>query len=216
SSLLIIGNGYAQDPRPGQQKTLIVIAHPKSDSFNHAIKETLIASLEEQNHLVKVRDLYALGFDPVLSKEELTRYDSLTGEVPADVKAEQNEILWADQLIFIYPTWWWSMPAIMKGYFDRVFVPRFAFSVEEEGPNGLLKGKKALIIQTTGSDKAYMEENNLEKMVKQPLEIGLFNFCGIEVTAHQILPAVAFVSEVERTAMLEQLKALVNEQLSNY
>jgi multimeric flavodoxin WrbA len=57
-----------------------------------------------------------LGFDPVLSTEELRRYDSQTGEVPADVKAEQEEILWADQLIFIYPTWWWSMPVIMKGY----------------------------------------------------------------------------------------------------
>lgn len=205
-----------QNPTFTQPKTLIVIAHPKPESFNHAIKETVIAALEKENHLVKVRDLYALEFDPVLSKQELTNYDSHTDEVPADVKAEQEEILWADQLIFIYPTWWWSMPAILKGYFDRVFVPGFAFSVGEEGPNGLLIGKKAWIIQTTGSAKAYMEENQLEKMVKQPLEIGLFNFCGIEVTAHQILPAVAFVSEVERTAMLEQLKALVNEQLSNY
>src|SRR5690606_25657281 len=144
-----------------QPKTLIVIAHPNLESFNHAIKKHLVAALEAHNHQVRVRDLYALGFDPVLSMEELQRYDSQKGEIPADVKAEQDEILWADHLIFIYPTWWWSMPAVMKGYFDRVFLPGFAFEADDQGVKGLLAGKKAWIIQTTGSDQDYIEENGL-------------------------------------------------------
>src|SRR5690606_18400404 len=159
-------------------KTLIVIAHPDSNSFNQAIKTRLVTALKEQNHQVRMRDLYGHGFDPVLSLEELQRYDSQEGEVPADVKLEQDEILWADHLIFIYPTWWWSMPAVMKGYFDRVFVPGFAFEVGDQGIKGLLEGKNAWIIQTTGSDQAYIAENGLDKMVKIPMEIGLFNFCG--------------------------------------
>src|SRR5690606_16292792 len=193
-----------------QPKTLIVIAHPDPDSFNQAIKTQLIAALKEQNHQVRVRDLYRLGFDPVLSLEELQRYDSQEGDVPAEVKAEQDEILWADHLIFIYPTWWWSMPAVMKGYFDRVFVPGFAFEVGDQGIKGLLAGKKAWIIQTTGSDQAYIEKHRLDEMVKKPLEIGLFNFCGMEVVDHQILAGVPFITEQERTKLLESLKEAVS------
>src|SRR5690554_6947990 len=192
-------------------RTLIVIAHPDPNSFNQAIKTHLMATLKEQNHQVRVRDLYALGFDPVLSLEELQRYDSQEGDIPADVKAEQEEILWADHLIFVYPTWWWSMPGMMKGYVDRVFLPGFAFEVGDQGIKGLLAGKKAWIIQTTGSDQAYIEENGLDKMVKTPIEIGLFNFCGIEVVDHQILAGVPFVTDKEREEMLEQLKDAVSE-----
>jgi len=192
-------------------RTLVVIAHPNPNSFNQAIKARLVAELEAQNHQVRVRDLYASGFDPVLSLEELQRYDSQEGDVPAEVKAEQDEILWADHLIFIYPTWWWSMPAMMKGYVDRVFVPGFAFSVDDQGIRGLLEGKKVWIIQTTGSDQAYIEENGLGKMIKTPIEIGLFNFCGIEVVDHQILAGVPFIPEEEREAMLKQLKKAVRE-----
>lgn len=193
-----------------QPKTLMVIAHPDPDSFNQAIKTQLIVALKEQNHQVRVRDLYRLGFDPVLSLEELQRYDSQEGDVPAEVKAEQDEILWADHLIFIYPTWWWSMPAVMKGYFDRVFVPGFAFEVGDQGIKVLLAGKKAWIIQTTGSDQAYIEKHRLDEMVKKPLEIGLFNFCGMEVVDHQILAGVPFITEQERTKLLESLKEAVS------
>jgi NAD(P)H dehydrogenase (quinone) len=194
-----------------QPRILIVVAHPDPNSFNQAIKEHIVAALKAQNHQVRVRDLYQLGFDPVLSLEELQRYDSQKGEVPADVKAEQDEILWADHLIFIYPTWWWSMPAVMKGYCDRVFVPGFAFEVVDQGIKGLLEGKTAWIIQTTGSDQAYIAENGLDKMVKTPMEIGLFNFCGIEVVDHQILAGVPFVTDEEREEMLEGLKEAVRE-----
>lgn len=208
-------NSYAQahldDLAPIPPRTLIVIAHPNPDSFNHAIKEKIIAALEAQNHQVKVRDLYALAFDPLLSRAELSHYDS--GAIAEDVKVEQEQILWADQLVFIYPTWWWSMPAMMKGYFDRVFLPGFAFLADEEGVVGLLKGKKAWIIQTTGSDQAYIEENDLDTMVKKPLETGLFNFCGIEVIAHQILPAVPFISDAERKVILENLAKEIKERL---
>src|SRR5690606_9805111 len=192
-------------------KTLIVIAHPDPNSFNQAIKTHLVAALNEQNHWVKVRDLYALKFNPVLSLDELKRYESQEGEVPIDVKAEQDEILWADHLIFIYPTWWWSMPAVMKGYIDRVFVPGFAFEVGDKGIEGLLEGKTAWIIQTTGSDQDYIEENGLDKMVKTPIEIGLFNFCGIDVVDHQILAGVPFVTDGEREEMLEGLKEAARE-----
>jgi NAD(P)H dehydrogenase (quinone) len=203
-----VGFQVADTSRP---RTLIVIAHPDPDSFNQAIKTQLVAALNEQNHWVKVRDLYALEFNPVLSFDELKRYDSQEGEVPIDVKAEQDEILWADHLIFIYPTWWWSMPAVMKGYFDRVFVPGFAFEAVDQGIKGLLEGKRAWIIQTTGSDQDYIEENGLDKMVKTPMEIGLFNFCGIEVVDHQLLAGVPFITEQERIKLLENLKEKVHK-----
>jgi NAD(P)H dehydrogenase (quinone) len=101
-------------------KTLIVSAHPNPFSFNAAVRRALADSLATAGHEVRHSDLYESGFDPTLTGQELL--DSFHGgETPLDVKAEQDKISWANLICFIYPTWWMSMPAVMKGYIDRVF-----------------------------------------------------------------------------------------------
>ena len=200
------------DLKADPPKSLIIYAHPDSGSFNHAIKKTILAELQAVGHQVKIRDLYSLGFDPVLSRSELENYDFPHRGISDDIKAEQEAIQWADHLIFIYPTWWWSMPAIMKGYLDRVFLPGFAFSADENGINGLLDDKKAWIIQTTGSDGSYIAESGLDDVARKVLDLGFFSFCGIEVIGHHFLPAVQTISEAERKEMLERLKVFIKER----
>jgi len=118
-------------------KYLIVYAHPDSKSFNHAILETISEELKKKKKEFKVRDLYKIGFNPVLSTKDLSEIQK--GAVPQDIKREQNYISKADTIIFVFPIWWSSMPAILKGYIDRVFSLKFAYDITEDGVMGLLK-----------------------------------------------------------------------------
>ena len=112
-------------------KHLIIYTHPNPASFNHAIKETLARVLKEKGHEVRVRDLYALGFDPVLKASDFETF--LAGKVPVDIAVEQEHIRWAEQLTFLYPIWWGRMPSIAGGYIDRVLSKGFAYDYTVTG-----------------------------------------------------------------------------------
>ncbi|MFH1018492.1 MAG: NAD(P)H-dependent oxidoreductase, partial [Pseudomonadota bacterium] len=104
---------------------LIIYSHPNPKSFNHAILEEFSGALRDAGHEVRVRDLYAIGFKPVLQGSDLEQ----AGKRPPaeDICAEQAHISWADVITFIFPLWWAGMPAIAKGYLDRVFSEGFAY-----------------------------------------------------------------------------------------
>lgn len=194
-----------------KQHVLIVLAHPNPESFNHAISKTVEERLVKNGHLVRVRDLYHMGFDPVLSLEEWKRYDTQSGETPEDVKAEQSEIRWANHMILIYPTWWWSPPAMMKGYLDRVFTPVFAFEADVEGIWGKLKDKTVSIIQTTGADETFIKEKGMDESVRKLMGIGIFGFCGMQVANHEFLMGITGKSYDELKGVLAEVDAMVSE-----
>ncbi|HJY13242.1 MAG TPA: NAD(P)H-dependent oxidoreductase, partial [Flavobacterium sp.] len=99
-------------------KNLIIYAHPNPASLNHFFKQTVLESLEKSGQEVIVRDLNEINFNPALSLEDMR--GQRMGQVADDVQTEQDFITWSDRIIFIYPIWWTGMPAIMKGYIDRV------------------------------------------------------------------------------------------------
>jgi len=136
------------------RNALIIFTHPVLEtSFNGAILNTATETLTQLQASFRVRSLVQQGFNPVIYEEEWI--GSFKGEVPPDCVEEQSHITWADTLIFITPAWNFSIPAILKGYIDRVFmIPGFSLDMGESGTDyqgGLLEGKKALIIQTLGS-----------------------------------------------------------------
>jgi putative NADPH-quinone reductase len=107
-------------------RALIVFAHPKEDSFSGAVLATVTAKLAEAGAEYRLRDLYRSNFSPILTAHELDIYlDEAvnTGPVAQDVA----DLRWADTLIFVYPTWWYGLPAMLKGWLDRVLVPGVAF-----------------------------------------------------------------------------------------
>lgn len=185
---------------------LLVYAHPNPASFNHAIHDTIAQTLEAQGHAVVVRDLYTLNFNPVLSGEDFAGLRS--GTLPADIKAEQEHVAWADVISFVYPTWWVGMPAILKGYIDRVFSYGFAFSYGAEGPMGLLKGKKAFLVSTGGNPEQWYTA--MQEALHHTAD-GNLKFCGIEVLAHKYLHSVPSVDDATRHGMLADVQALVQE-----
>src|SRR5665213_266873 len=107
-------------------KHLVAVAHPAADSFTMGLACAYAAELQELGHSQRTYDLYRMAFNPVMAAHELLPV-SADHAVSADVVQAQDEIRIADALTVIYPLWWLSMPAMMKGYIDRVFARGFAY-----------------------------------------------------------------------------------------
>ena len=184
-------------------KILVIYAHPNPKSLNAAIKEAFVSSLDPI-HEVKVLDLYAMKFNPVYEEEYLNR------TVGPDVLAIQEDMKWADEYVFISPTWWYNVPAILKGFFDRVFTRKFAFDYAKflgfTYPVRLLKGKKAIFITTLNSPWWWYYIGMGHWMIRS-LHRGTLGFCGLKVKYHLIV-GVLFMSPEQRTKAIEKVKKL--------
>lgn len=142
-------------------KTLIIIGHPNKDSFCNDIAHTYAKNKKK----IQILNLADLKFDPILHKG----YKKIQKLEPDLVQA-QKLMVWADKLVLIYPTWWFSCPALLKGFFDRILLPGFAFNKEGKKYIPLLK-KQAHIITTTGAPRfAYYFMGNPTKVVKSSLK----------------------------------------------
>lgn len=184
-------------------KNLIVYCHPNPKSFNHAILETYQEKLRNKDEEIVVRDLYDLNFEPILDGEDFSKFFS--GEIPEDIKEEQKHIVWAEAITFIYPIWWFQMPAVLKGYIDRVFSKGFAYDLTEDGPVGLLSGKKVVIFNTTGGSQENYEKYGFKNALSTVHDIGIFGFCGMEVVRKEVFYEVPTVTDEERKEMLDRI-----------
>jgi NAD(P)H dehydrogenase (quinone) len=181
-------------------KILIVYSHFNPASFNHALLKILQDNLGA-NNIIKTKDLYAENFNPVLTMADMLALEQ--GTPSPDIRAEQEFVEWADMIIFVYPIWWQSMPAILKGYIDRVFSFGFAYTVDESGPRGLLMGKKVYIVNTTGATEEENIQSGVFESIRKLTDIGIFSFCGMEVIGHHYLSGVPYVTDKERQKMLD-------------
>ena len=112
-------------------RALVVYCHPRPDSFTAAVRDRILEKLTAVGAEIRVQDLYGAGFDPVLSAGEHRDYeDEAINQIP--VAAEIADLTWCDTLIFVYPTWWYGLPAMLKGWLDRVLVPGVAFLMPDE------------------------------------------------------------------------------------
>ena len=168
-------------------KHLIIYAHPNPESLNYQFRQTVENVLQQHGHAVVVRDLYALGFNPVLSLADMQ--GQRQGTVDAEVKREQEFISWADAITFIYPIWWTGMPAVMKGYIDRVFSYGFAYRYDQGVQKGLLAGKTAYIINSHGKSKAEYEATGMDTALRLTSDSGIYAYCGLEVRQHLFFDA---------------------------
>ena len=140
-------------------KALVVYCHPVPESFNAAVRDRVLAALEKAGHDVRLIDLYAEAFDPVMGRDERRVYhDRGVNEEP--VRRHLDQIQWCEMLVFVYPTWWYGLPAMLKGWVDRVFIPHVTFEMPEAGQaiRGRLTNIKRLgIVSTTGAPWWYLE-----------------------------------------------------------
>lgn len=193
-------------------KFLLVYAHPNEASFNHALLRVTRAALEGAGHEVRVHDLYALGFDPVLATEDFAAQKA--GSQRADVAALQADVSWAERLFFTYPIWWYGRPAILQGWLDRVLSYGFAFKTAGGQPVGLLPQDRALVFQTTGiAEAAYAEQDAGagNTTIHYAMNEGTLGFCGVPDVRMHTFYAVSSHSKAERQRMLDLAVDLVHK-----
>jgi NAD(P)H dehydrogenase (quinone) len=118
-------------------RALVVYCHPRTESFTAAVRDVVIGRLEAAGIETRLLDLYASGFDPCLSGEDHAGYQDAP-QNRAKVAAHCDDIEWCDTLLFVYPTWWYGLPAMLKGWLDRVLLPEVAFRMPDE-PGGAIR-----------------------------------------------------------------------------
>lgn len=190
-------------------RVLVVYAHPLADSFAAALHRAVLAALRQAGHAVDDCDLYAEGFDPVLTAAERRAYNAPEPELSA-VAEHVARLKAADALVLCFPTWWYGMPAILKGYFDRVWAKDVAFTLPEGGGAirpALFNIKKFWVVTTYGSPW-WLVKLVLRDPVRAVLLGGLARLCGSGVETRFLAlynidgatPArcAAFLAKVER------------------
>ncbi|MDY6804256.1 MAG: NAD(P)H-dependent oxidoreductase [Cyanobacteriota bacterium] len=202
---------------------LIVYAHPEPKSFCAALKNLAVSALTEAGHNVQVSDLHTMNFQAVATKEDFLELDNQdffkyqveqkiayeNEKLAPDIVAEQEKLLWADFVILNFPLWWFSVPAIMKGWVDRVFTTGFAYGGGKMYDRGGLKGKKAMLSLTTGGPATMYSSTGLNGDIGQilfPINHGILYFVGMQVLPPFIAWAPARVGDEGRQKYLQEYK----------
>lgn len=186
-------------------KHLIIYAHPNSDSLNSQLKQSLTAHLQDNGHEVMIRDLYQLNFNPVLSLADMQ--GQRAGRVSEDVQQEQTFISEADCLTFIYPIWWTGLPAIMKGYIDRVFSYGFAYRYDQGVQKGLLGAKPTVIINTHGKSHAEYQAIGMDHALLLTSDKGIFTYSGLDIRKHFLFDRADRAGKEQIGEWTEQIRA---------
>ncbi len=192
---------------------LVILGHPSTDSLNKIIQEEIVQLYKFHGSDIVIRDLYRIGFNPILSEKDIKAARS--GKVLPDVKVEQEYIRKSDVITFIYPIWWTSMPAIVKGYIDRVFSYGFAYSFTSTNVmKKLLKGKKVIIVNTHGSSAEFYRSNGVYEAMNRLTEEHIFEVCGLEVVLHYYLDNISEGSDkVCLKTKIDELKVAIKKVL---
>jgi len=204
-------------------RVLIVYAHHEPTSFNGALLRESVAALREAGHEVVVSDLYAMGFDPVSDRRNFTtvadprRLRQQTEEAHASahdgyapaLQAEMDKVAACDLLIFQFPIWWLGLPAILKGWVDKVFAVGRAYGGGRWFEGGVFAGKRAMCTVTVGGlAQSYSEAGPYGPIepILSPIHRGIFGFCGFTVIEPFVVYGPNRITHEERAAYLARYR----------
>jgi len=202
-------------------KILLVYWHPEPQSFNHAMFSRATKALEDAGWDVKTSDLQAMAFDPVSGRGNFTSVNdpdflklqleelhaTEVGGFSAEVEQEIQKIEWCDLMIWQFPLWWFGLPAVLKGWVDRVFAMGRTYGGGRIYDEGVFSGKRAMLSLTTGGPaEAYTKEgfNGDIHAILKPIHRGMLEFVGFDVLAPQIVYAPVRMSDEQRVQELEK------------
>lgn len=183
---------------------LVVIGHPDPKSYCSALAGAYTEGAASRLAHIRTLDLSQMSFDPNLKYGYRKRT-----ELEEDLLQAQEAIRWADHLVFVYPTWWGTMPAILKGFFDRVLLPGFAYRYRDNSPlwDKLLTGKSARLIVTMDTPPWY-NRWIYKRAGHSVMKRNILNFCGIRPVRITEISPVSHSSEPQRVRWLEKVKRL--------
>lgn len=199
---------------------LIVYAHSQAASFNGSLLQTALTTLEAQGHRVQVSDLYAMGFDPIASDKDFKerrfdghlQYDREQKHAVSqhsfsdDIAAEIEKLQWCDLLILQFPLWWYSVPAILKGWFDRVFANGLMYGQFGRFDRGGMKGKRAMVSTTTGCFPGMVDEGGIMghlDAILWHLQYGTLAYVGFDVLEPFVTWSVRYEDDAARRDYLK-------------
>lgn len=217
-------------------RVLWVSAHPDPHSLTATLRTAALDHLRAQGHAVTESDLYALGWDPVLtdgdlggrterSLSERQKSATLGGSLSADIRREQDKVWAADTVVLQFPLWWYGMPAILKGWFDRVFTAGFAFGLKDPetgrvrkyGDGGLV-GRRVLTVVAAGDRPESLGPRGMSGSLEDvlwPLLHGTVHYTGMDPLRPHLVASADRVDEAafaeERRRLLERLDGLATE-----
>ena len=198
----------------------IVLAHPEPQSINGALFRTAVTTLQAAGHAVKTSDLYAMHFDPVSDRRNFTTINdpdyfkqqleeihaTEVGGFTPEIETEMQKLEWCELMIWQFPLWWFGLPAILKGWVDRVFAMGRTYGLGRIYDQGVFRGKRALLSLTTGGPaEAYRKGgfNGDIDAILRPIQRGMLQFVGFEVLAPHIVYAPVRQTDAQRQALLE-------------
>ncbi len=186
----------------------VILAHPSSQSFNHAIAQAAVAELKQNGHHVAFHDLYAERFDPILPASEIPKGVF----VPQEIERHCREIFNADGIVIVHPNWWGQPPAILKGWVDRVIRPGIAYQFADgdqgEGvPIGLLKAQVACVFNTSNTTP-----EREARVFGDPLETlwrnCVFGLCGVKTFYRETFSVVVTSTTEQRQGWLAKVREI--------
>lgn len=190
------------------KKILIINGHPDRESLCFALAESYKKGAVTNGDQCQLVHLIDLKFNPIL-----TYGYRIVSELEPDLLKIQQDILQADHLVFVYPNWWATFPALLKGFIDRIFLPNFAFKYHEKGPlwDKLLKGKTARLIVTMDTPKWYYWLMN-RNAGHHAMKIGVLEFCGIKPVKISVFAPVKSSNDLKRKKWLDEVETLGRNQ----
>ncbi|MBC2874163.1 MULTISPECIES: NAD(P)H-dependent oxidoreductase [Streptomyces] len=210
------------DATTPSKSALIVHAHPEPGSFSTSQMRVAAEELRRSGHSVRVVDLYADGWAPVLDRHEFgpveghfkpqaeQRKAVREGTLPVEVRAHLDAVLDADLLVLSFPLWWFSVPAILKGWIDRVFAMGAVFGGDHGVfDRGALRGKRAMVLVTTGGTaESFARGGSFGAMDDFLYHIrrGMLEFVGYEVLPPVVTYGPAHMTDADRLAALEAVR----------
>jgi putative NADPH-quinone reductase len=190
------------------KKILIINGHPDKDSLCFALAESYKKGADTNGDQCQLVHLIDLKFNPIL-----TYGYRLISELEPDLLKIQQDILQADHLVFVYPNWWATLPALLKGFIDRVFLPNFAFKYHEKGPfwDKLLKGKTARLLVSMDTPKWYYWLVN-RNAGHNAMKISVLEFSGIKPVKISVFAPVKSSDDLKRKKWLFEVETLGRNQ----
>ncbi|KAF2394343.1 NAD(P)H-dependent oxidoreductase [Pseudomonas frederiksbergensis] len=168
---------------------LIVVAHPNPQSLTHSLARQIAEGLTSvgSSNTYEIADLSAQGFDPRFGTADMAVHHR-KAPPPADVLAEQARIERADALVLVYPVYWWSMPALLKGWIDRVFSNGWAFDFSLDSPFVQKLGHlRVHLVGVGGADAGSFTRHGYDEAMKTQIDHGIFEYCGARVVTSELL-----------------------------
>lgn len=185
-------------------RTLLILGHPNPASFNAALADAYATAAQEAGREIRRLDLHALRFDPIL-------HAAYRGEqaLEADLQAAQTDMLWAEEIVWIYPVWWGGLPALLKGFLDRVLLPGFAYKFHPGHLrwDRLLKGRTTRIIVTQDTPGWY-DRFAYGRPAWRQMKHTVLAFCGLKLLSSTLYAPVVSSTPALRERWLADVSRL--------